>query len=184
MKACILAIVGMPGSGKSTVCAFLEKQKIPFVHFGDLTTEVLIQKGLPFTVENEQLVREELRKKHTMAVYATKSLPKISQLLQKHKIIGIDGLYSWEEYLVLSKEFLESVIIVHVFTNRQIRYQRLVNRKDRPFNSEQALARDISEIEKLHKSGPIAMADYMVNNNGTKEELYKEVNKLLKHADE
>lgn len=179
MNERIIAIVGMPGSGKSTVCSFLEKQKIPFVHFGDVTTDVLAQRTLPVTGENEQLVREELRKEHGMAVYATKSLSKIQKLFQESNVIGVDGLYSWEEYLVLCKEFPDTVVIIHVFSNRDIRYKRLANRSERPLQPKQAFARDVSEIEKLHKSGPIAMADYSINNNGTRDELYEEIRRLL-----
>lgn len=179
MNSRILAIVGMPGSGKSTVCSYLGKLKIPFVHFGDITKAVLIQKGLSATPESERTVREQLRKDQGMEVYAIKSLRKIRLLLKKNKIIGIDGLYSWEEYIVLLKEFPEAIIIIHIFTDRNIRYQRLANRYIRPLSPEQAFARDMSEIEKLHKSGPIAMADYIVNNNGTKEQLYVQVEELL-----
>ena len=42
---------------------------------------------------------------------------------------------------------------------------RLSKRKIRPFTKEEAIKRDISEIENIAKAGPIAYADYSVINN-------------------
>ncbi len=40
------------------------------------------------------------------------------------------------------------------------------------------MSRDISEIEKLDKGGPIAYTDYLIMNDGTLEELNKNLEKL------
>ena len=47
---------------------------------------------------------------------------------------------------------------------------RLSKRKIRPLTEEEARSRDISEIENLHKGGPIAMADFLVVNDGSEKE--------------
>ena len=49
--------------------------------------------------------------------------------------------------------------------------------------ADQLNSRDISQIENLHQAGPIARADWMITNEGSKEELFGKldevVNKLM-----
>ena len=52
--------------------------------------------------------------------------------------------------------------------------------KYRSFSREEAKARDRVEIENIEKAGPIAMADFTVNNIGSLEKLTKDVNNILK----
>jgi len=160
----MLAFVGMPGSGKSTASAFLQKKGIPFVRLGDLTDETVKQMGLPLNPENEKLAREKLRAEHGMAVYALKAEPKIRSLLESHSVIALDGLYSWEEYVFLKKLFAQ-LTVIHIYAEPEVRYKRLAGRAVRPVSPEQARSRDLSELEKLNKGGPIAIADYMIENN-------------------
>ena len=173
-----LAFVGMPGSGKTEAALYVKDKGNGYVRFGDVTEEVLREKQLEITPENEQTVRESLRTEFGMAIFAEKSLPKLQTYREKDGIVVIDGLYSWEEYLFLKKRELQ-IFVIHVYTEKVIRYQRLARRKVRPLTTEEAIARDIAEIEKLNKSGPIAIADFLVENNGTQEELYRKLEVLL-----
>jgi len=45
----------------------------------------------------------------------------------------------------------------------------------RPLNKKAAIARDYSEIENVEKGGPIAMADYIIINEGTLKDLHKKL---------
>ncbi|OGH10346.1 MAG: hypothetical protein A2857_02905 [Candidatus Levybacteria bacterium RIFCSPHIGHO2_01_FULL_36_15] len=175
----ILAIVGMPGSGKSEVAEYLQNKNIPFVRFGDLNDEELKRQGLDWTPENTAKIRLEMREKHGMDVYAVRSKPKIEKLLQMNNIIAIDGLYSWEEYKFLKEEF-KNLFLIHVYAEPPIRYERLVQRSSRKFSCAEARTRDISEIEKINKGGPIAIADYLVENNSNDfDKLHDSINLLL-----
>lgn len=175
----ILAIVGMPGSGKSEAVAYLrDAKKIPFVRFGDFTDEEVRARGLPHTPENERFVRETLRAEFGMAAYAMKAKGKIDALLAAHDVVAIDGLYSWEEYTYLRKEH-PNLTLIHVFAERAVRYERLAHRTVRPVPEQEGLARDIGEIEKLNKGGPIAMADYLIQNSGTREDLHRSLDWLV-----
>lgn len=179
IKKSILVLVGMPGSGKSEVAFYLQKKGLPFVRFGDLTEQEIIRRGLTVTPENEQMVRESIRAEQGMAAFAKKALPKIKELFLTRDIIVVDGLYSWEEYLFL-KETNTNILVIHIFTNRSIRYKRLAKRQTRPLTHEQAQERDFAEIEKLNKGGPIAIADYLIDNTSdNKENLYKKIDFLL-----
>lgn len=175
----IIAIVGMPGSGKSEAISYLQKKGIPFIRFGQITDEGLANAGLPLTQEHEKKFREELREKHGMAAYAILSKPKIDELLEKESLIAIDGLYSWEEYITLAKEY-DNLTIVALVVDAAIRHERIGKRAVRPLTVEEAEKRDIAEIEQLNKAGPIAIADYYIeNNNDDKEVLYKKIDEVL-----
>lgn len=173
----IIAIVGMPGSGKSEVVSYLKQKGMQSIRFGEITEDQIKAMGLPQTPENEQKVREDLRRMNGMDIYAVKSLPKINELLQTANVI-IDGLYSWEEYTYLIKSFPQ-LIVIHIYAQRQLRYERLIQREIRPFTVDEAKLRDVTEIENLHKGGPIAIADYLIDNNETVEELHKKIDALL-----
>lgn len=161
---CIIAIVGMPGAGKSETISYLQTKGIPFVRFGQITEDGLIKEGLTITPENEKHFRESFRGKHGMAAYARESQPKIDALLAKESLIAIDGLYSWEEYVTL-RDAYESLVIVAIVADAAIRHERLGKRAVRPLTSDEARKRDVAEIENLNKAGPIAVADYYIDNN-------------------
>lgn len=175
----ILAFVGMPGTGKTKAVAYLEKKGIPMVRFGDLTDEGLKQMGLPLNRENEEIFREKMRNDLGMGAYAIKSKPKIDDLLKNHDVIILDGLYSWEEYVYLKKEF-GNLILINIYAEPKVRYERLLRRPIRPLSIEDAKRRDIKELEKLNKGGPIAMADYLIeNNNNDTNDLCKKIDGLV-----
>lgn len=173
----LLAFVGMPGSGKTEAAQFLKEKGYAYVRFGDVTEDELRGKRLPITPENEQEIRETLRQEIGMQAYAEKSLPKILRQLENHRVVVLDGLYSWEEYRFLQEKGF-TVLLIHVYTEKQIRYERLAMRAVRPLSHKDAFIRDIAEIEKLNKSGPIAAADYLIENNEQKEQLYDKLGRL------
>lgn len=174
----IIAIVGMAGSGKTEVAALLKEKGLPMIRFGNETQRGLKAKGLPVSEENERAYREQIRRELGMAAYAIKALPRINRAFGKADTIVIDGLYSWEEYLYL-KQKLTQLTLIAVITQASIRYTRLKDRSKRSLSELQVRQRDIDEIEKLNKGGPIALADYVIENNGTIDELKQKTEALL-----
>lgn len=175
----LIAFVGMPGSGKTEATLYLQKKEIPFVRFGDITEEKLEEKNMPVTPENERIVREQLRKDFGMAAYALHAEPRIRKALEQHKTVVLDGLYSWGEYIYLKEKFTQ-LVLIHVYARPTIRYARLAKRPVRPLTNEEAKLRDRAEIEKLDKGGPIAIADYMIENNSDAiTDLYNKLDNLL-----
>ncbi|MDO8657240.1 MAG: AAA family ATPase [Candidatus Levybacteria bacterium] len=176
----ILAIVGMPGSGKSETTSYLKEKRFQTVRFGQVTDEGVTLLNLPLTPENERMFREKIRRELGMAAYAIKSKSKIENLLKENDVVIIDGLYSWEEYKYLKDEY-QNLLLIHVYAEPQIRYKRLAERAIRPIDTKESRKRDIAELEKLNKGGPIAIADYLIENNTDDiNELYQKIDKLLK----
>lgn len=175
----IIAIVGMPGSGKSQVTSHLEEKGFSFVRFGQQTDDALKEQGLQITPENEQAYREAIRSELGMAAYAIVAKPKIDALLLERKMVALDGLYSWEEYTFL-KEAYPGLVVLHVYAQPAIRYQRLGKRTVRPLTKEDAVKRDFMEIERLNKGGPIAIADFVIDNSSIDlSSLHKKIDKIL-----
>jgi dephospho-CoA kinase len=174
-----LALVGMPGAGKTLCAHHLEKLGYFQLRFGGVVESEVRQRGWDVNPENERIVREELRAQHGMAAMATVSLPKLKSALDDHSHIVIDGLYSFSEYKVLHAELGVPMVVVAIAATRHLRYERLALRPIRPLTPEEAERRDIQEIETLEKGGPIAIADYTLLNNANAEDLLSRLDSLL-----
>jgi dephospho-CoA kinase len=177
----VIAIVGMPGSGKSILAAHLSSKGFPAIRFGQIIIDELHRRGLTINPPNEQSVREELRRTYGMDICAHRSLPGIHAALSKSPIVVVDGLYGWSEYKVLRTTFGDKLIVIAVVAARQVRYRRLQDRLVRPLDFSEAEKRDFAEIEGLEKGGPIAIADFFLLNEGTQQDLHCKVDALLSH---
>ena len=174
----VVALVGMAGAGKSEAAKLFVENGFTKIRFGDKTDEELKKQGLAINEENERRVREGFRKQYGMAAYAILNISRIDTTLKTSSVI-IDGLYSWEEFVFLKKYFTDNLFVVAVWSSPLTRYERLEHREIRPLTFEEAVSRDESEIVKINKGGPIAMADYTIINEGSLNELKKEVKRAI-----
>lgn len=175
----IIAVVGMAGSGKSLACEFLGKKGYPVLRFGDQTDIGLKEQGLALTESNERRYREKLRRELGMAAYAIKIEPRLKTELHYHPgVVILDGLYSWEEYIYLKPKFPELKLLA-IYAPPALRVKRLAVRRVRPLTQVKTQERDIVEIENSHKAGPIALADYLVINDGSVADFYHSLDKAL-----
>ncbi|MFC1722567.1 AAA family ATPase [Nanoarchaeota archaeon] len=168
----LICISGLTGSGKSVVSDWLVERGFGFFRFGQITLDIVKERGLEPTEENERPIREEVRKEHGMGAYAILNLPKIEKLFVDGNVVG-DGLYSWSEYKILKEKYGDRFVMIAVFAPPKMRYTRLSSRelksddtdlRHRPATWTQAESRDFAEIENIEKAGPIAMADYTIMN--------------------
>ncbi|KKR91749.1 MAG: hypothetical protein UU95_C0003G0043 [Parcubacteria group bacterium GW2011_GWC2_42_12] len=180
----VIAIVGLPGSGKTEVGKFFIDLGFQPIRLGQLTLDEVRKKGLAPGEASERPVREAIRKKYGMAAYASLNFPRIDLLLKKNLVV-VDGLYSWEEYVEFKKKYGKKITVIAVYASPKTRYTRLAARKwdkkndlkmvNRPYTEEQAKKRDYAEISGLHTGGPIAMADFTIINQGSKAKLHKDL---------
>ncbi|MDD5527807.1 MAG: AAA family ATPase [Patescibacteria group bacterium] len=177
----ILAVVGMCGSGKSEVVKYLVKKlNWPVVYLGEITFDWMKKKKLAINNQTEMFAREKIRAEHGMGAYAKLSLPKIAALLKKNQGVIVESLYSWSEYKILKEKYDDRFKIVAAHASPAIRFKRLKSRKNnRPMkNYAEFKARDYSEIENIEKGGPIAMADYLILNEGNLRDLHKKLDSI------
>lgn len=161
----ILAVVGMSGSGKSMVASYFKNMGFPIIYFGEFIVRELEKRKLAITPNNEQFVREEIRRQKGMDVCAQIAVPLIKLRLAEHHLVIIDGLYSFQKYKILKREFSDNLFILAIFTPKNIRYKRLNLRQERPSTLLEAERRDYLEIEKIEKGGPTAIADLTIIND-------------------
>ena len=179
----ILAVVGMRGSGKSTAIDYLIEKKIPKIYFGGIIYKAMAEAGIERTEdgESEKKFREEIREKEGKDFVVKRAIAEAKNLIAAgQKRIVLDGVYTWSEYKILRKEFPTEMTVVAIVVPKALRRKRLAERPDRPFNAQQAAERDRSEIENLEKGGPIAIADYYVDNSGTIKEFHEKFAAICK----
>lgn len=182
-KPKIIAIVGMPGSGKGTTVEHLEdKYALPKVYFGGMVYDEVKKRGLDIVMD-ERMVREDMRKLEGPAVLAKRAAIKADEILKDGAAaVVFDGLYSWSEDRYLREKYADDIVTVAIVNPKHVRYERVVARKDahRPYTLEQIQLRDIEEIENIEKGGPIAFADYYLANAKNVDELKAQVDDLMK----
>ncbi len=178
----ILAIVGMSGSGKSTVIEYLTGKGVPKVYFGGVILKAMEEAGIEITPDNERRFREEVREREGKDFVVRRVIEEVRNLVGAgQRRVVLDGLYTWTEYKILKKEFPgeETFVVAAVVLPKDLRHKRVGKRTDRPFDAKAVSERDWSEIENLEKGGPIANADFYLDNSGSVGELHEGVQKLL-----
>ena len=174
-----LALVGMAGAGKTLCAQHLKDSGFFTLRFGGVVVDEVQRRGWTVNAENERIVREQLRAQHGMSAMARLTLPKLKSALAEHQYIVIDGLYSFSEYKYLLQHLGAPLILLAIVAPRHLRYRRLWARLVRPLTTAEAIERDMLEIERLEKGGPIAIADYTLINDASPDLLLKQLNCLL-----
>ena len=180
-KKTIIALVGLPGAGKSEAAAFFTKKELPVISFGKIINDYIDKHKLGHTEAVHKKVREELREKYGKEALAVLNKDKISELLKTKNIIVIDGMRSWEEYLYLKKELKKTrVYILALYANKQLRYERSSKRAYRAdlYGEE----RDINELIGTNMGPTIAFSDFLVKNNFSMKDFHDKLEEVYRQV--
>lgn len=178
----LIAVVGMAGSGKSIATDYLQNNGWSKIYFGGAVYDRMRKEGIEITPESQKEYRENLRRLYGMGAVAEILKFDIENAYKENNTV-LDGLYSWDEYLILKEKF-PNLKLICIVCDKAIRYERVGKRVDRPFNHDEIIIRDVSEIENLAKGGPIGYADYYIFNNGNLEEYEKRLIEILNTIEE
>lgn len=175
----LIALVGMPGAGKSEAAMFLrDRLGFAYLRFGEAVERKVKELGKEVNEVNERAVREQFRAELGMKAMAIKIEPLVDELQKTADKIVLDGLYSWEEYEYL-KPIYPNLILVCIYATPAARYARLGKRPHRPLTLAEARSRDVAELVNLHKGPPIALADFLVVNEGSIDDLHWRLKKIM-----
>lgn len=180
-KKLILGITGTNGAGKGTVVEYLVKQK-GFKHFSasGLITEEIIKRKMPVNRDNMILVGNDLRVKNG-AGYIAEELIKRASNNKNDSIIESIRILSEVDKL---RE--KGGILLAVDADQKLRYKRILLRggdKDKvsleQFVAQEKLEMKSNDQNKQNLLACIKETNYLIENNGTFEELNREIEKLL-----
>ncbi len=178
----IIAVVGLTGSGKSEATACFVERGFTRFAYSDAIYEEMQRLGYDVSIHDEaiqQRVREGLRKEFGMGVAADRIMPRVEAAVERGENVVIESLYSWSEYKKTRGRFGKQFGVLAVYAPPGLRYARLKSRPARSISEDSARSRDYAEIENIEKAGPIAMADWTIQNLGDKESFLAEVNALI-----
>ena len=177
----ILAVVGLPGSGKTEASQYFKQLGLPTVSFSDIVNKYIDKHDMPHTLAVHKKVRESIRATHGFEAMAMLSKKKIEKALEKHKLMIIEGMRSWEEYEYLKKEFSKSrIFILAVFADKLKRYSRIENRPTR--SGLKGEERDIDELLNTHMGPTIAFADFVIKNNFSLDDFHEKLSHIYREV--
>jgi dephospho-CoA kinase len=180
----VLCVVGMPGSGKSRAMEFLRRKGVSIVSMGDVVREAAQAEGLPITPENLGRVSSDLRRKHGREVVARRCLEKIEKIRREKgggDLLVIEGIRSREEVLFFQENYEGEFRVLALHASPDRRFERLSRRgrEDDPTCREEFEERDERELG-FGMARVIALADYLIVNEGSEEELEREMEILYR----
>ncbi|MEB2837386.1 MAG: AAA family ATPase [Desulfurococcales archaeon] len=180
----ILAVVGMPASGKSTVSRMLSGALgCPVVSMGDAVRREAARRGLEPTPENIEGLAAELRREHGRGAVALLVLDDVSRAVREAGCAIVEGARSPEEIPVLAR--LGRVCVLAVHASPRTRLERL-RARGRPGETgwEALRLRDRANLD-FGVGELIALADYMIVNEWGLGELEAQVSRVaeeLRHG--
>ena len=161
----VLAVCGMPGSGKGEFAQVFLDAGIPVRSMGDMVREEVAKRKLEVIPEIFGQVASDLRREFGEDVLAVRLTAAVDELLKDHPIVLIDGLRGTAEYAVFKSTWGETFQSVAIHTDKEIRFARMKARgRSEDGGTATFEARDEREkgwgLEEL-----IDSADVLVENN-------------------
>ncbi|MDD5571017.1 MAG: AAA family ATPase [Bacteroidales bacterium] len=178
----IIGITGTIGAGKGTIVDYLVKNK-KFGHFSvrNFLIEEIKKRKLPVDRDSMTLVANDLRSKHSPS-YIIEELYKEAKKTSENCII--ESIRAIGEVTALKSK--ENFYLIAIDANPDLRYKRITNRKSETDNItfETFLANEKREMQNSDPSMQniskcVEMADFVLTNNGTIEELENKTEKII-----
>lgn len=176
----IMGISGLPGSGKSLVSDIATKKGAIIVSMGDIIRQEAKKRG-----ESTKDTAKNLREEYGQYIVSELTIKKIKQLQNegiKNSII-VEGIRSHHE-VEMFKESFDDFIILSIFANPSIRFERLQNRmrEDDSKDYSEFQKRDQMELD-FGIGNVISLSDKIIINETDLESYSQKINEFLEEID-
>jgi len=174
----IIGIVGETGSGKDTFCDYLKKIKrnVFVFRFSQPLTEALSIFFDEVKKEDQQWLAPALRERFGNNILGEAIKKKIKNI--KRGIIILNGIRAFEEAKMIKNLGGK---IVYITADSKTRWQRIQNRGEK--KDDKVSYQKFLKMEKAASEILISemgrKADFRIENNGSKEDLYRSIKTVL-----
>ena len=124
----VVAVCGMPGSGKGEFAAVLSDAGVPIVSMGDMIRAEVRRLGMEEAPHVFGEVAAALRATHGEDVLAVRLCDRVDELLADHPLVLIEGLRGTAEDAVFAARWGEAYRTVAIIADAELRFQRTLNR--------------------------------------------------------
>jgi len=188
----VVAVSGMPGSGKGSFIKLFQDQGAQVFQMGDRVRQEVSERKLEPSPENVGKVASEMRTLHGPDIWARRTVELVRQFVKLKggagaptpspgtaQIIIIDGVRSMKEVDFFRSE-LPGFLLVSIHTAPGIRWRRMVKRgrSDDFSDAKKFRERDRRELG-WGIAEVIALSDEIIMNNQGPEELVRQGQKFL-----
>lgn len=179
----IIGLTGTIASGKGAVVEYLKSKGFKHYSSSDLLKEMLAKQHKPLTREYLSALADELIKEHPGGI--------LSLSLERAKKDGAKDFILEAIHRIKEADFIKSIggKIIGVDADLKIRYERTIARKEG--EKDQVTFEQFVEHSKREDEGErhltnniravLEQADGIIINNGSLEELHRNVDELLPH---
>ena len=172
----VMGISGVPGSGKSLVSEIAIKRGAVIVSMGDIIREEAKKRG-ESTKETAQKLREEFGQ-YIVSELTIKKVKKLQEEDPESKII-VEGIRSPHE-VDMFKENFEDFIILSIFANPSLRFERLKLRMREDDSTDYAEFKNRDQMELDFGIGDvISLSDKIIINESDLESYINKINEFL-----
>lgn len=176
----VMGISGLPGSGKSLVSDIAIEKGAIIVSMGDIIREEAKKRG-----ETTKETATNLRKEFGNDIVSELTIKKIKKLQEEDatSLIMIEGIRSPHE-VDMFKESFENFIILSIFANPQLRFERLKKRmrEDDSQDYEGFQKRDLQELG-FGIGDVISLSDKLIINESDIESCQEKIRKFFSEID-
>jgi dephospho-CoA kinase len=180
-KVKVIGAVGQNGSGKDEVLKYLRlKYNVPFLSTGDVVRDIAAREGAEPTRDNLGKISDRYFREFGKGYFVKLLADKIRRT--GWKVAGISGIRSLNDVSVLKDIFGKDFILINVYiTDPHVRYKRMTTRGEGrdPHSYREFLSQDKAEEELFSLKEAEQMADYSLNNDGTLDDLHREIDRLV-----
>lgn len=176
----VIGIVGLHGSGKTEVAKAIADLGIPSVRMGDVVWGEIKRRGQTITEASVAAVANELREREGLGAIAKRCIPLIRASGKRKHAVVVDGIRGIAEVEEFRRAFGDDFHLLAIWASERLRHSRIASRGrvDDAMSLKTFQEKDRRELGwGLGKA--LALADFMVVNEGTLEELHKRVIKLF-----